>query len=463
MWEGHALHVELSHFIRTNSKNAHCLYSKHPHIPLVYNSNGAGKKVASQAAFLFPSRFEIERNGLAMNYPLKPAPTGATTTDIPFNKACLLGNEMVYIMECLDQGHLAGNGAFTKKCEQYFEQRFGIAKALMTTSCTDALEMSAILMDLQPGDEVIMPSYTFVSTANAFLLRGANIVFADSEADTPNIDVHKLEALITDKTKAIVIVHYAGMACHMDALLELTRRHNLFLVEDAAHAIDAYYKGKPLGTFGHLATFSFHETKNIICGEGGLLAINDPALIERAEIIREKGTNRLAFFRGQVDKYTWQDIGSSFLPADYVAAFLWAQLENMEKIQARRLEIWQQYYELLKPLEEKGLLQLPHLPQGASNNAHMFYLVCQSLEQRSHIIDTLKKDKVQAVFHYLPLHDSPYYQPRHDGRALPNVMRYADCLLRLPLFFELSAEQVSRVAKLVIAACVSYEMSGPER
>ncbi len=405
----------------------------------------------------------IERNGYTMSQLLKTITTSAPTTDIPFNRPCLLGNELVNMMECLDQGHLSGNGDFTKRCERFFEERFGFKKALLTTSCTDALEMTALLMNLQPGDEVIMPSFTFVSTANAFLLRGAKIVFADSEADTPNIDVQKLEALITEKTRAVVVVHYAGMACNMDALLALTQRHHLFLIEDAAHAIDAYYKGKTLGSFGQMSTFSFHETKNIICGEGGLLAVNDPALIDRAEIIREKGTNRTAFFRGQVDKYTWQDIGSSFLPADYVAAFLWAQLENMAQIQSRRLEIWRHYEQLLKPLAEKGLAQLPKIPQHASNNAHMFYLVCNSLEQRTYIIDTLKKDKIQAVFHYLPLHESPYYGPHHDGRNLENVTRYADCLLRLPLYYDLTPELVERVAKVVIAACVSFELASRER
>jgi len=398
-----------------------------------------------------------------MSQLLKTITTSAPTTDIPFNKPCLLGNELVNMMECLDQGHLSGNGDFTKRCERFFEERFGFKKALLTTSCTDALEMTALLMNLQPGDEVIMPSFTFVSTANAFLLRGAKIVFTDSETDTPNIDVSKLEALITEKTRAVVVVHYAGMACDMDALVALTQRHHLFLIEDAAHAIDAYYNGKPLGSFGQMSTFSFHETKNIVCGEGGLLAVNDPALIDRAEIIREKGTNRTAFFRGQVDKYNWQDIGSSFLPADYVAAFLWAQLENMAQIQARRLEIWRQYEQLLKPLAEKGLAQLPKIPPYASNNAHMFYLVCNSLEQRTHIIDTLKKDKIQAVFHYLPLHESPYYGPHHDGRVLENVTRYADCLLRLPLYYDLTPELVERVAKVAIAACVGFELAARER
>jgi dTDP-4-amino-4,6-dideoxygalactose transaminase len=375
---------------------------------------------------------------------------------VPFNKPYLTGNEAPYIQQCLMQGHLSGNGEFTRRCEQFFEERFGFSKTLLTTSCTDALEMSALLLDFQPGDEVIIPSFTFVSTANAFLLRGANIVFADSRADQPNIDVNALEPLITERTKAVVVVHYAGVACDMDALLALTRKYNLFLIEDAAHAIDAYYKGKPLGGFGQLSTFSFHETKNVICGEGGLLAINDPALVARAEIIREKGTNRAAFFRGQVDKYTWQDVGSSFLPAEYVAAFLWAQLESLGAIQARRLEIWQHYYELLKPLQVQGLVQLPVIPEEASNNAHMFYLVCQSLAQRTHIMDALKRERISATFHYLPLHSSPFYAPRHDGRELVNAQRYADCLMRLPLYYELAPEDVQRVAGIVTFACESF-------
>jgi dTDP-4-amino-4,6-dideoxygalactose transaminase len=352
---------------------------------------------------------------LPMNPKLENVPQKtAAEHRIPFNKPCLVGNELVYIQDCITRGHISGNGIYTKKCERFFEERFGFHKALMTSSCTDALEMTALLMDLQPGDEVIIPSFTFVSTANAYVLRGAKIIFADSESTTPNLDVSRLEALITTKTRAIVAVHYAGMACDMDALCELTRRHNLFLVEDAAHAIGADYKGKPLGGFGQMSTFSFHETKNIIAGEGGMLVINDPALVSRAEILREKGTDRMAFFRGQVDKYTWQDVGSSFLPADYVAAFLWGQLECFGQIQNRRLEIWRQYHELLSPFEEQGHFRLPRIPEGATNNAHMFYLLCNSLEQRAFIIDELKKQDILAVFHYLPLHDSPYYQPKHD-------------------------------------------------
>jgi len=376
---------------------------------------------------------------------------------IPFNRPAQVGNELTYMQDCIGRGHISGNGYYTKQCEQFFERRFGFRKTLLTTSCTDALEMAAILIDIQPGDEVIVPAYTFVSTANAFILRGAKIVFADSEDRTPNMDVARLEALITPKTKAIVIVHYAGMACDMEALAELTQRHDLFLIEDAAHAIDATYKGKPLGSFGQLATFSFHETKNVVCGEGGLLVINDPGMIRRAEIIRDKGTDRLAFFRGEVDKYTWQDVGSSFLPADYVAAYLWAQLENLDRIQAKRLAIWQTYHEKLQLLAEAGLVKLPRLPRYASNNAHMYYLVCRNLEERTFLINYLKQANIQAVFHYLPLHESPFFQPHHDGRILSNTLRYADCLVRLPLFYDLELEQARRVADVVIEACRQFQ------
>lgn len=379
--------------------------------------------------------------------------TAKQSSYLPFNKPAQVGNELTYIQNCFVQGHISGNGVYTKQCEHFFEERFGFKKALMTTSCTDALEMAAILIDVQPGDEVIVPSYTFVSSANAFVLRGAKIIFADSEAGTPNIDASSLEALITPKTKAIVVVHYAGMACDMDALLALTQRHGLFLIEDAAHAIDATYRGKPLGSFGHLATFSFHETKNVVCGEGGLLVINDASFIRRAEVIREKGTDRMAFFRGEVDRYTWQDVGSSFLPADYVAAYLWAQLEKLEKIQTKRLAIWEIYHQRLQSVATEGLIQLPTLPDGASNNAHMHYILARNLQERTFLIDHLKQAGIQAVFHYLPLHKSPFYQANHGDRPLPNVDRYADCLLRLPLFYDLSLEQVAYIADAVIAAC----------
>jgi dTDP-4-amino-4,6-dideoxygalactose transaminase len=325
-----------------------------------------------------------------------------------------------------------------KNVKLFFEERYGFKKTFLTTSCTDALEMAALLIDIEPGDEVIVPSFTFVSTANAFVLRGAKIVFADSKPDHPNIDETKIEALITSKTKAIVPVHYAGVACDMDVIMEIANKYNLYVVEDAAQAVDSYYKGKPLGSIGHFGTFSFHETKNIISGEGGLLAVNDQQFIERAEIIWEKGTNRSAFWRGEVDKYNWVDIGSSFLPSETVSSFLWAQLENLKTIQNKRISLWNFYFENLKHLQMEGKLQIPKIHNYASNNAHMFYLVCNDENERTKLIEFLKVKNIMAVFHYIPLHNSPYYIIKHDGR----VIFYSDCfsktLLRLPLFYELN-------------------------
>lgn len=368
---------------------------------------------------------------------------------IDFNRPYLTGREAHYMYQAVMKGKLSGNGEFTKRCQAFFENRFGIKKALLTTSCTDALEMAAILCDIQPGDEVIVPSYTFVSSALAFVRNGAKIVFADSMDRNPNIDASLIESLITPKTKVIVPVHYAGVACDMDAIMDIANRHNLIVVEDAAQAIDSYYKGKALGSIGHLATFSFHETKNIIAGEGGLLAINDERFIRRAEIIWEKGTNRAEFFRGEVNKYGWVDTGSSFLPSEVIAAFLWAQLEEMDDIQNKRKALWNKYYELLKPLSDKGMFRLPDIPEYATNNAHMFYLVCNNLEERTALIKKLKDNGVQAVFHYLSLHSSEFYTPKHDGRDLPKCDNYADRLVRLPLFYELSEEQVDFIAKII--------------
>ena len=297
--------------------------------------------------------------------------------------------------------------------------------------------MCAILLDIKEGDEVIAPSYTFVSTVNAFILRGAKIVFADSEINNPNIDISNLEKLITRKTKAIIVVHYAGIACEMDSVMALAKQYNLFVVEDSAQAIDSYYKHKPLGSIGHLATLSFHETKNIISGEGGMLIINDETFIERAEIIREKGTNRSQFFRGEIDKYNWIDIGSSFLPSDIIAAFLYAQLENLNHIQDRRKSIWQSYYKQLLPLKEAGKIQLPFIPEYSTCNAHLFYIICRNLQERTNLNNYLKDKNIGAIFHYLPLHKSPYYQDKHDQRTLPNCDKFSDCLLRLPFFCEL--------------------------
>jgi len=368
---------------------------------------------------------------------------------IPFNKPYLTGNETDYIRESVLSGKISGDGVYTKKCHQYFESKYGFKKVMLTTSCTDALEMCAILLDIKPGDEIIAPSYTFVSTVNAFVLRGAKIVFADSATENPNIDINEVEKLISPKTKAIIVVHYAGIACDMDKIMALANKNNIYVVEDAAQAIDSYYNGKPLGSIGHMSAFSFHETKNIISGEGGMLVVNDDHFIHRAEIIREKGTNRSSFFRGEVNKYGWVDIGSSFLPSDIIAAFLYAQIENIESIQQRRKDIWNTYYAALKPLQDQELLQLPSIPNYATNNAHMFYIVCRSLEERSGLIALLKENQVMAVFHYLSLHKSPYYIDKHDGRELPISDMYSDCLLRLPFFYSLEKIEQEKVIDLI--------------
>ncbi len=374
--------------------------------------------------------------------------------NIPYNKPHLTGEETNYIIQAVQSGKISGDGLFTQKCHAFFEQTFGFGKCLLTTSCTDALEMAAILIRIQPGDEVIMPSYTFVSTANAFVLRGAKIVFADSRADQPGIDEQQIASLITPKTKAIVPVHYAGVACDMEPILSLAKKHQLYVIEDAAQAIDSYYtfsdgSNKPLGGIGDLGTFSFHETKNIQSGEGGLLAISNSEFQKRAEIIREKGTNRSAFFRGEIDKYGWVDIGSSFLPSDIIAAFLYAQLESLQAIQQKRLKLWQSYYSQLKPLEEKGHIKLPVIPSFATNNAHMFYILCANLNERTALIDYLKAQGINAVFHYLSLHTSSFFELQHDGRNLPNSDYFSDCLLRLPMYFELTESDVERISVLI--------------
>ena len=378
---------------------------------------------------------------------------------IDFNRPTLTGKEAHYMYQAVYNGKLSGNGMFTKRCQAWFEERYGFRKCLLTTSGTDALEMCAMLCDLQPGDEVIIPSYTFVSTALAFLREGAKVVFADSMKRNPNLDAETLEALITPRTKVIVPVHYAGVACDMDAIMTIADKHHLLVVEDAAQAIDSYYKSKiinhksqilPLGSIGHLAAFSFHETKNITAGgEGGLLVVNDERFIRRAEIIWEKGTNRAEFFRGEVNKYGWVDMGSSFLPSEVNAAFLWAQLENIDAIQHKRKYIWETYLKRLKPLADKGCFTLPDIPDYATNNAHMFYLVLPSLEARTALIKYLKENGVGAVFHYLSLHSSEFYKSRHDGRQLPECDRYADCLVRLPLFYDLTIEQVNTICDLI--------------
>jgi len=370
---------------------------------------------------------------------------------IPFNKPYLSGNETDYIKSAVNSGKISGDGIYTKKCHDFFENTYGFKKCLLTTSCTDALEMAAILINIQEGDEVIMPSYTFVSTANAFILRGAKIVFADSRMDHPGMDEDSLELLVSPRTKAIVVVHYAGIASDMDKINVIAEKHNLYVIEDSAQAIDSYYIGesgrRPLGGIGHLAAFSFHETKNIMSGEGGMLVINDETLIKRAEVIREKGTNRSAFFRGEVAKYNWVDIGSSFLPSDIIAAFLFAQLENIESIQNKRKELWNRYYNGLRPLQEKGYIKLPFIPEYSSNNAHMFYITCRDLKQRTELIDHLKANGIISVFHYLSLHASPFFEEKHDGRVLYESDRYSDTLLRLPLFYELTEENMEHILK----------------
>jgi dTDP-4-amino-4,6-dideoxygalactose transaminase len=368
---------------------------------------------------------------------------------IPFNKPYYSGKELDYIRQAFASGKISGDGIFTRKCQQFFCEQLGFDKALLTTSCTDALEIAALLANIGPDDEVIVPSFTFPSTANAFALRGAKILFADSGATHPNLDISSLESLISKKTKAIVPVHYAGIACEMEPLLELARAYNLYVIEDAAHSFDSYYKDTPLGSIGHFGTFSFHETKNISSGEGGMLIINASQFYQRAEILREKGTNRSSFFRGEVDKYSWVDIGSSFLPSDIIAAVLYAQLEEFPSIQKKRLTLWNRYFDNLKSLADLGYLELPFIPSYATNNAHMFYILCSSCEERQALIDHLRSHKIYAIFHYVPLHSAPYYHDKHDKRALPNCDRFSQCLLRLPLYNELLFEQVDRVSEQI--------------
>ncbi len=374
---------------------------------------------------------------------------------IPYNKPYITGNEFQYIESAIANRHLSGNGKYTNLCQQFFKEKYGFKKCLLTTSCTDALEMCAILLNIQSGDEVIMPSFTFVSTANAFILRGAKIVLADTNSDNPNIDENSLEKLITRNTKAIVVVHYAGIACNMDSIMAIASKHNVFVVEDAAQAVDSFFlnndNGKqPLGSIGHLAAFSFHESKNIQCGEGGMLVVNDKRFIERAEIIWEKGTNRAAFFRGEVDKYNWVDVGSSFLPSEITAAFLYAQLQALDEIQKIRKEKWQLYYDGLLSLQEKQKLMLPYVPPYSTNNAHIFYVVCKNLQQRDELIFFLKEKGIQSMFHYPGLHLSPFYLSSHSkAEVLVNTEKFSDCLLRLPLYVELEKEKINFIISLI--------------
>lgn len=366
---------------------------------------------------------------------------------IPFNKPYLTGKEAHYMYQAVYTGKLSGNGYFTKKCQNFFMERYGFKKCLLTTSGTDALEMCAMLCELKPGDEVIVPSYTFVSTALAFLREGATVVFADSMDSNPNLDAEKLESLITPKTRVIAPVHYAGVACDMDAIMAIAEKYNLIVVEDAAQAIDSFYKGKALGGVGHLGAFSFHETKNITAGgEGGLLVINDERFIRRSEILWEKGTNRAEFFRGAVNKYGWVDMGSSFLPSEINAAFLWAQLENIDDIQGKRIELWEQYFAGLQHLALDGKIRLPQIPEYATNNAHMFYIICRNLEERTGLISFLKEKGITAPFHYLSLHTSDYYVNHFNyASELPICDMFADCLVRMPMFYELTNEDVKYV------------------
>ena len=370
---------------------------------------------------------------------------------IPFNKPYCSGREQTYMAEVCRSMTMSGNGDFTKKCHSFFEDRYGFKKVLLCTSGTDALEMCAMLCNLNEGDEVIVPSYTFVSSAIAFIREKAKVVFADSGKDNPNITVETIEPLITPRTRVICVVHYAGVACDMDAIMALAEKYGIIVVEDAAHAIDSYYKGRPLGSIGHLAAFSFHETKNIICGEGGMLAINDERFVSRAEILWEKGTNRAEFYRGMVNKYGWCDMGSSFLPSEFNAAYLWAQLEQIDDIQQRRKLLWQTYYNALQPTIDKALFTLPQILDYATNNAHMFYIVCKSLDVRTRLMGYLKENGVQSTFHYIPLHSSDYAKTHYtDIVELPECDRYGDCLVRLPLYYELTEDEVRYIAGLIL-------------
>lgn len=369
---------------------------------------------------------------------------------VPFNRPYVVGKEFEYISQAIAQGHLSGNGEFTYRCQRWIEDRTGAAKALLTHSCTAALEMAAILADIGPGDEVIMPSYTFVSTANAFVLRGGVPVFVDIRADTLNLDESLIEAAITPRTKAIVPVHYAGVGCDMEAILALAEKHKLLVIEDAAQGIMSSYQGRPLGRLGHLAALSFHETKNAIAGEGGALLINDPRFIERAEIIWEKGTNRAKFFRGQVDKYTWVDIGSSYLPSDINAAFLWAQLEAVDTITAERKRVWQRYHDAFAPLERRGLVRRPIIPADCEHNAHMYYLLLGCLDERTRTLDALHRAGMGAVFHYVPLHSTePGSRFCRTYGELTQTDELSDRLLRLPLWVGIAEDTVDQVVEIV--------------
>lgn len=370
---------------------------------------------------------------------------------IPFNKPYCSGKEKQYMLEVCHSMTMSGNGDFTKKCHAFFETKYGFKKCLLTTSGTDALEMCSMLCNLQPGDEVIVPSYTFVSTALAFMRDKAKIIFADSGDNSPNITINTIAPLVTPRTRVICVVHYAGVACDMDPIMEFAIDRGIIVIEDAAQAIDSYYKGRPLGSIGHMAAFSFHETKNLSCGEGGMIAINDERFIRRSEIIWEKGTNRAEYYRGMVNKYGWCDLGSSFLPSEFNAAYLWAQIEKMDDIQDKRKQIWNTYYNILSDSTTfPKSIHLPELPSYATNNAHIFYLTCDSLNTRTRLMRYLQENGVQSTFHYIPLHSSTYAKEHiKDIPTLPQCDKYGDCLVRLPLYYELSIEEATYIAKLI--------------
>ena len=370
---------------------------------------------------------------------------------IPFNKPSFTGNEQQYVLQAMQSNKISGDGLFGKKCQAWFEEKLGCKKTLLTPSCTAALEMAAILIDIQPGDEVIVPSYTFVSTANAFVLRGATIVFVDIRPDTMNMDEKLIEAAITPKTKAIVPVHYAGVGCEMDVIMDVANRHGVFVVEDAAQGMMSSYKGKPLGTIGHIGAFSFHETKNYTsAGEGGLLIINDEQFINRAEIIREKGTNRSLFFRGMVDKYSWVDVGSSYLMNDVSAAYLWGNIEKADEINENRINSWNIYYDGLQELEDKGFLKLPTIPDACSHNDHMFYIKVKDLETRTELLEYLKQNDILSVFHYIPLHSAPAGLKfgRFDGKDV-FTSKESERLIRLPMYYRLGIEEKNKIIKVI--------------
>lgn len=369
---------------------------------------------------------------------------------IPFNKPYYSGKEKRYIAKAMETKTLTGDMKMIRDCEAFLENKYGFQKVFLTNSCTMALEMAALIADIRLGDEVILPSYTFVSTANAFALRGAKLIFADSQDQHPNMDATQLEKLISNKTKAIVVVHYAGVANDFSTILEIARKYNLIIIEDAAQCIDAYYLDKPLGTIGDISCFSFHETKNIHCGEGGFIAINTEKLIQKTEIVRNKGTNRSAFAKGEVSKYEWIDLGFSAIPSSIAAAFLFSQLEKIDKVQKKRLKLWRNYFKKLKPLHKLKQIELPVIPKYASNNAHIFYFVCSSNDERNELITFLKKEGIQAVFHYQSLHSSPFYKLKHDGRNLPNSDKYSERLVRLPLFYDLNAEEQELISSKII-------------